>query len=94
LLNEVANTGPLAISGPFWLNSLRMTRLITILSAILALTLRTPAQAAEFNVEWVDPKHTGARLTIKGELELKDIGSFRAVAKELAYAPRSRGGVG
>src|SRR5262249_50706369 len=63
-----------------------MTRLITILSAILALTLRTPAQAAEFKVEWVNLEHTGARLTIKGDLEPKDINSFRAVAKELAYA--------
>jgi hypothetical protein len=63
-----------------------MIRLVTILSAILALTLRTPAQAAEFKVEWVNPEHTGASLTIKGNLERKDTDSFRAVAKELAYA--------
>jgi hypothetical protein len=42
------------------------------------------AQAAEFKVEWVNPEHTGASLTIKGVLEHKDIDSFRAIAKEFA----------
>ena len=51
--------------------------------AVMLVGLPT-AQAAEFKVEWVNPEHTGASLTIKGVLEHKDIDSFRAIAKEFA----------
>ena len=56
-----------------------------IVLAVMLVGLPT-AHAAEFKVEWVNPEHTGASLTIKGVLEHKDIDSFRAVAKELAHA--------
>jgi hypothetical protein len=46
----------------------------------------TAAHAAEFEVEWVNPEHTGAYLTIKGNLVLEDLSSFRAIAGELAHA--------
>ena len=45
--------------------------------------LWTPAQAAEFNIEWPNSEHPNVTfLIIKGNLELKDRGSFRTIVVE------------